>query len=125
MTQINPKSNLKDTANQTVNPEHRIITFDQLPSAVAYLIDEINGLKLMIQTRDAKPLIEPESKYIYSIKGLAAFLNCSQVTAQKLKNEGKFHYRQIGRKVIFETSEVLRAMEGHIPGNRSRNYRKS
>jgi hypothetical protein len=118
-------SNLKETAKNPVNPENRVITFDQMPSAVAFLIGEVSELKLMLQTREAKPQSQPEAKYIYSIKGLAAFLNCSQVTAQKLKNTGKIKYRQIGRKVVFETSEVLRAMEGHISGNRSRNYQKS
>lgn len=119
------KSNPKETAKNPANLDNRVITFDQIPSAVAFLISEIGELKLMIQTHEDKPQAQPEPKYIYSIKGLAAFLNCSQVTAQKLKNTGQIKYRQIGRKVVFETSEVLRSMEGHIPGNRSRNYQKS
>ena len=119
------KSKLNEPVKQVVNPEIRVITFDQMPATIAHLIDEVSCLKLMMQSRDDKPLAEPESKYIYSIRGLAAFLNCSQVTAQKLKNEGQIKYRQIGRKVIFETREVLKAMENHIPGNRSRNYQKS
>ena len=119
------KPQFKEPEKQVVNPGNRVvITFDSMPAAIAHLIDEVNDLKLMLQT-NAKPLVEPESKYIYSIRGLAAFLNCSQVTAQKLKNEGKIKYRQIGRKIIFETSEVIKAMENHIPGNRSRNYQKS
>lgn len=119
------KPQFKEPEKQVVIPGNRVITFDSMPAAISYLIDEISGLKLMLQTRDAKPLAEPEGKYIYSIRGLAAYLNCSQVTAQKLKNDGKIKYRQIGRKIIFETSEVIRAMENHIPGNRSRNYQKS
>src|SRR5665647_2125286 len=95
------KSKFNEPVKQVVNPETRVITFDQMPAAIAYLIDEVSCLKLMLENRDAKPQQELESKYIYSIRGLAAFLNCSQVTAQKLKNEGRIKYRQIGRKVIF------------------------
>ena len=119
------KSKLNEPAKKVLSPEPRVITFDGIPAALSYLIDEVGCLKLMLEKRDLKPQVEPESKYIYSIRGLATFLNCSQVTAQKLKNDGKIKYRQIGRKIIFETSEVIRAMENHIPGNRSRNYQKS
>jgi len=51
-----------------------------------------------------------EKKYIYSIQGLADFLQCSIVTAQKIKNSGRINYQQIGRKVIFEESEILKSM---------------
>lgn len=52
----------------------------------------------------------PEKKYIHSIQGLADELHMSIVTAQKLKNSGRIPYKQEGRKVIFELSEVLNAM---------------
>ncbi len=51
-----------------------------------------------------------EKKYIHSIRGLADFLQCSIVTAQKIKNSGRIPYKQEGRKVIFEGGEVLAAM---------------
>ena len=54
--------------------------------------------------------IAAEKKYIYSIQGLADFLQCSIVTAQKIKNSGRINYQQIGRKVIFEESDVLKSM---------------
>jgi excisionase family DNA binding protein len=50
---------------------------------------------------------DPEVQYFYSIKELAKFLNCSPVTAQKLKNSGKIRYKQFGRKCVFNTIEVL------------------
>ena len=52
----------------------------------------------------------PEKKYIYSIQGLADFLQCSIVTAQKIKNSGRINYQQIGRKVVFEENEILAGM---------------
>lgn len=45
--------------------------------------------------------------FIYGIKGLAAFLNVSMVTAQKYKNQKLFPCIQRGRKIIFRTDEVL------------------
>ncbi len=46
-------------------------------------------------------------KYLYSINALADFLNCSPVTAQKLKNSGKIRFSQFGRKCVFKTDEIL------------------
>ena len=37
--------------------------------------------------------------HLHSLKDLANFLDCSVVTAQKLKNSGKIRYKQFGRKV--------------------------
>lgn len=58
------------------------------------------------------PTVEAQDdEYIYSIRGLASFLNCSVMTAQKLKNQGLIPYLQLNRKVIFEKSKVLKAMQ--------------
>jgi len=46
-------------------------------------------------------------RYLYSINELADFLNCSPVTAQKLKNSGKIRFSQFGRKCIFTSDQVL------------------
>jgi len=54
-----------------------------------------------------------EKRYIYSIKGLAEFLNCSVVTAQHLKNKGLIPYRQLNRKVMFDEDAILAAMQGN------------
>jgi hypothetical protein len=65
--------------------------------------------------RPSEPI--PERKTLHSIRELADFIGCSTVTAQKGKNEGRFPFRQVGRKVLFFTDEVLKAME---KGNRKR-----
>ena len=51
-----------------------------------------------------------DKKYIYSIKELAVFLNCSPVTAQKLKNKGLIPCLQVGRKLMFDQELVIAAM---------------
>ncbi len=53
------------------------------------------------------PTPAPAPELIFSIQGLADFLNCSPVTAQRLKNSGKIRYKQFGRKVVFIPAEVL------------------
>lgn len=50
--------------------------------------------------------LEPP-KLLYSIHELASFLGCSDVTAFNLKKSGKIRYRQFGRKLVFNTSEIL------------------
>jgi|GEM_PF-1434765 hypothetical protein len=54
----------------------------------------------------------PEPKFLYSLRSLADFLGCSTTTAQKLKNSEKIPFQQFGRKVIFNTNEVLEALQG-------------
>lgn len=46
-------------------------------------------------------------KLLHSIRELASFLGCSNVTAFNLKKSGKIRYRQFGRKLIFNTEEIL------------------
>lgn len=53
------------------------------------------------------PATVPAPELIFSIRGLAEFLNCSPVTAQRLKNSGKIRYKQFNRKVVFDPAEVL------------------
>ena len=60
----------------------------------------------------------PERKILYSIRELSEFIGCSTVTAQKLKNEGRIPYRQVGRKVMFDSADILKAMEQGKKKNR-------
>lgn len=70
--------------------------------------------KAVSEAMNVQPISDPiptERKTLYSIRELADFIGCSTVTAQKLKNSGQIPFRQIGRKVMFDTAEVLKAME--------------
>ena len=109
------KYEFKETQKQLVNPE-QVITFDQLPSAVSFLLSEVAQIKRMVQPKDDEPLKGTEAEYIHSITKLAEYLDCSRVTAQKFKSEGKIPYRQLGRKVMFLTDDVKKAMESHLSG---------
>lgn len=66
---------------------------------------------------NAEP-VRTEKRYIYSIKELAGLLNCSVVTAQKLKNNGLIPYKQLGRKLVFDADAVLAAMPGKKGGRK-------
>jgi hypothetical protein len=77
-----------------------ITTPDQLKRIVKECLADLSQL--------SKPSTEVVPvKNIYSLKDLAAFLGCSIVTAQKLKNSGRIRYKQFGRKCVFNTSEVM------------------
>ena len=55
-----------------------------------------------------QPQSEPQcSTLLFSIRELADFLGCSQVTAHKLKKSGKIRFTQFGRKLVFDPAEVL------------------
>ena len=68
-----------------------------------------------------EPVKQPEQKLLYSLKELADFLGCSVVTAQHLKNNGRIRYKQFGRKLIFNTQEVLE----DISNSQNTNFRKA
>jgi hypothetical protein len=52
-----------------------------------------------------------ERKTLHSIRELAEFIGCSTVTAHAFKKSGRIPFRQMGRKVMFDTVEVLTAMD--------------
>jgi excisionase family DNA binding protein len=74
-----------------------------------------NAIKEAMEELTSQSEPSSERKILYSIKELASFLSCSLATAQKLKNAGRIPYRQVGRKVMFDSVEILMAME---PGKR-------
>lgn len=50
------------------------------------------------------------TEYVYGIGGLARLLNCSNPTAQRIKDSGKIPFTQVGRKLIFDVNKVLTAL---------------
>lgn len=69
------------------------------------------GAELMPVQKMPEMQPDQEQRFIYSIQGLADFLNCSIVTAQKIKSSGQIPFKQVGRKVMFEKEAVLKAIE--------------
>jgi excisionase family DNA binding protein len=57
-----------------------------------------------------------ETKMLYSIKELADFLQCSTVTAQKIKSSGRIPFAQTGRKVVFDGNAVMSALSHKMKG---------
>lgn len=76
-----------------------IVTPEQLEAIIEKCLRKENTTNVV--------LTEEPTKYLHSIVELSKFLNCSVVTAHKLKKSGKIRYRQFGRKLIFSTSEIL------------------
>lgn len=78
-------------------------------------------LELLKQGQNASEVPEQktEPKMLYSIKELAEFLQCSTVTAQKIKNSGRIPFSQTGRKVVFDGNAVLQALSVKAKGQRA------
>jgi hypothetical protein len=67
-----------------------------------------------------EPVKQPEQKLLYSLQQLADFLGCSIVTVHNLKKSGKIRYKQFGRKVIFNTSEIMEDLDRNRWKNKNR-----
>ncbi|MBB5283593.1 hypothetical protein HNQ92_001719 [Rhabdobacter roseus] len=70
----------------------------------------VQVLSLHLPSHDLKQPQVLEKKYVYGIAGLARLIGCSHPTAHRLKSSGKIPYSQIGRKIVFEESAVLSAL---------------
>ena len=77
---------------------------------------QMTGEELLLLLLQSKQVNERESsptgnvkQYVYGLSGLRQLLNCSHVTAQRIKNSGKIDgcYSQVGRKLIFDADAVL------------------
>jgi hypothetical protein len=68
---------------------------------------ELTGLNKPVEVIKAQPV----KQYAYGIAGLAAIANCSNPTAQKLKNSGLVPFMQSGRKIIWDVDAVLEALK--------------
>lgn len=84
-----------------------IIEEEKLEEMVRKAVKE--ELEAILTRKETETPTVPE--FLYSLKELADFLHCSTVTAQSMKNKGHIPYKQMGRKVIFNTSEILKAMD--------------
>lgn len=61
-----------------------------------------------VHIKQAEPSIK---KHLHSLKELAELLGCSVPTAQRLKNSGRIPFKQFGRTLIFDSEEVLKAID--------------
>jgi hypothetical protein len=81
---------------------------NQLESLVQNSVKKaLKESRLTVQP-ESYPLTEP--KVIRSIRGLAILIGCSKSTAHRIKASGKVPYYQIGRKLLFDSVEVLNAI---------------
>ncbi len=66
-----------------------------------------------VELQPTKESQQVQRSYVYGISGLAQLINCSKVTAQKIKNSGQIDgcYSQAGRKLVFDADMVLNALK--------------
>ena len=76
----------------------------------AYTLTVRELIEIINCKTQAEPSPAPQQEkpqYLYSIRELADFLHVSAVTAQKIKNSGTIRYTQVGRKLIFNTLQIM------------------
>ncbi len=62
--------------------------------------------------KSIKNSIPKSKKFIYSTKELAELLNCTVITANRIRNSGQIPYFQAGkRKYIFDVEKVMKAIK--------------
>lgn len=83
-----------------------IITPDELSDIIKTAMRDV-----LVESKPEKPVKPTDRKTLYSIRELSEFLGCSQPTAHRFKKNGLIPCHQIGRKILFYTDEVLKAME--------------
>ena len=78
---------------------------------------------ILIEIISNQQIQQPQSpEFLYSLKDVAAFLNCSIATCHKWKKSGIIPCNQIGRKLIFNTSEILKSLDKH---NKNKHLRRN
>jgi len=80
----------------------------------AYTLTVRELIEIINYKTQAEPIPAPQQEqpqYLYSMQELADFLHVSIVTAQKIKNSGSIRYTQIGRKLIFNTVQIMEDLE--------------
>lgn len=82
--------------------EVMLVSRTELKEIIVEAMNEVNPRKTEIESK-----VESNTTLIRGIKGLAAFLNVSVPTAQKMKNDKIFPCIQRGRTIFFKSDEVL------------------
>ncbi len=72
----------------------------------------VGQLREVFNVKEAQPQpapIQDAKRYVYGILGIAELLNCSKVTASRIKASGKIDgaITQIGRKIITDADLAL------------------
>lgn len=91
------------------NYQNENVTFESLPMLMVGLLNEVKSLREEISTKNQKSAITSETpEYLHSIKEIGKFLDLSDTTVQKLKNEGRIPFTQISeRKFSVCTADLM------------------
>lgn len=87
------------------------ISEEKLVSVVRQAVREEMAALQPVKDPEAMQTGNEVGRNLHSMVELAKFMGCSVTCAQNMKNAGRIPYRQVGRKVIFNTVEILKAIE--------------
>ena len=84
--------------------EKNEITFDKLPEAVAYLIEQVSELKLLVENPTSKPL---EKRMPIGIEEACRIISKAKPTIYTLARKGLIPCYKRGKKFFFFEDELL------------------
>lgn len=86
------------------------LSFDQLPKAVAILLNEVSELKKMLAKQtDQQPTTTNEPEFI-TIKEACEILNISAVTLWRYEKKGKVKVYGIGGRRLLKRDELINSL---------------
>ena len=84
--------------------EKNEITFDKLPEAVAYLIEQVSELKLLVENPTSEP---PEKRMPIGIEEACRIISKAKPTIYTLARKGLIPCYKRGKKLFFFEDELL------------------
>ena len=84
--------------------EKNEITFDKLPEAVAYLIEQVSELKLLVENPTSEP---PEKRMPIGIEEACQIISKAKPTIYTLARKGLIPCYKRGKKLFFFEDELL------------------
>lgn len=86
------------------------LTFDQLPSAVTRLTNEVSEIKrLLLQKQEQAPTEQPEQ--FFTIKEAAGFLKLTVPTIYSKVSKGELPYMKRSKRLYFSRAELLQYLK--------------
>jgi excisionase family DNA binding protein len=88
---------------ETQKPQTKL-SFEQMPEAIAYLVDEVKNLKTLVQLQVH---VQPEKRLPISIQQASKILNKAIQTIYSLTSTKQIPFYKQGKQLYFYEDELL------------------
>ena len=88
----------------------QVLTFDQLPQAVAMLTKEVSELKQLLLKRSDQQIATPQEQLL-TIQEVAKFLNLTVPTIYSKVSKGELPFMKRGKRLHFSSTELMQYLK--------------